>query len=70
MRRWPSIRSERARWTRVASCSAGVGPSGAYFTSLADPVRAALLGEWRRLLGSPAGAFRLTAHAWYAVGRA
>ena len=50
--------------------AAGVGPSGAYFCSLDEELRAALLAEWERRLGSPSGAFRLTARAWYAVGRA
>jgi hypothetical protein len=50
--------------------AAGVGPSGAYFSSLDETAREAVLDEWRRLLGSPAGALRLTARAWYAVGRA
>ena len=49
--------------------AAGVGPSGAYLASLAEDTRRALLDEWRRRLGSPSGAFRLTARAWYAVGR-
>ena len=48
---------------------AGVGPSGAYLVSLAEDTRRALLDEWRRRLGPPSGAFRLTARAWYAVGR-
>jgi SAM-dependent methyltransferase len=49
---------------------AGVGPSGAYVLSLGPDTRQALLDDWRRRLGSPSGAFRLTARAWYAVGRA
>jgi SAM-dependent methyltransferase len=50
--------------------AAGVGPSGVYFAALDPAGRERLLAEWERRLGSPAGAFRLTARAWYAVGRA
>lgn len=54
-------------WAPLVS---GVGPSGSYGASL-DPERQAALREacFRRL-GSPQGPFRLTARAWYAVGRA
>ena len=47
----------------------GVAPSGAYCAAL-DPERRERLRDavWHRL-GSPAGAFRLAARAWYAVGR-
>ena len=48
----------------------GVGPSGAYFASLPEMLRADLLDQWCRRLGSPPGAFELTARAWYVVGRA
>jgi SAM-dependent methyltransferase len=48
--------------------AAGVGPSGAYFAGLDADRQRALLAEWRRLLGSPFGAFTLSARAWYAVG--
>jgi ubiquinone/menaquinone biosynthesis C-methylase UbiE len=50
------------------SFAAGVGSSGAYCTSLEDSTREALKAELRRRLGSPDGAFRLTARAWYARG--
>jgi SAM-dependent methyltransferase len=50
--------------------AAGVGPSGAYLTALDGRAREDVLAEWRRRLGAPSGAFRLTARAWYAVGRA
>jgi SAM-dependent methyltransferase len=48
----------------------GVAPSGAYCAAL-DPERREELRDavWRRL-GKPTGSFRLTARAWYAVGRA
>ncbi len=47
----------------------GVGPSGAFATSLADEDRARLREEFHRRLGSPAGPFRLSARAWFAAGR-
>jgi SAM-dependent methyltransferase len=47
----------------------GVAPSGAYTVALDPPRRAALRDELRRLLGEPAGAFTLTARAWWAAGR-
>jgi SAM-dependent methyltransferase len=50
--------------------AAGVGPSGAYFVSLPEPAREALLDEWHRRLGSPAAGFELSARAWYVLGRA
>jgi SAM-dependent methyltransferase len=46
----------------------GVGPAGAYATSLDQEVQAAVREEYRRRLGSPEGAFELEARAWYAVG--
>jgi SAM-dependent methyltransferase len=48
--------------------AAGVGPSGAYFAGLDAERQRALRAEWHRLLGSPSGAFTLSARAWYAVG--
>jgi SAM-dependent methyltransferase len=48
----------------------GAGPSGAYTVSLDDAGRAALRDEFFRLIGSPAGAFELTARAWSVTGRA
>jgi SAM-dependent methyltransferase len=53
-----------------APFAAGVGPSGAYLASLSPELRGTLLDEWRRRLGSPSGAFELSARAWYACGRA
>ncbi len=48
----------------------GVGPGGAYCSSL-DPDRRGLLREeCRRRLGDPAGAFTLSATAWAVKGRA
>jgi SAM-dependent methyltransferase len=49
--------------------TAGVGPAGAYTTSLEPAAQEALRDEYRRRLGSPEGPFELTARAWYAVGR-
>jgi ubiquinone/menaquinone biosynthesis C-methylase UbiE len=49
--------------------TAGVGPAGAYTTSLELAAQEALRDEYRRRLGSPEGPFELTARAWYAVGR-
>jgi SAM-dependent methyltransferase len=48
----------------------GVGPSGAYAAALAASRQARLRDEFRRLLGTPAGAFTLAARAWYVCGRA
>jgi SAM-dependent methyltransferase len=48
----------------------GVAPSGAYCAALEPDRQAALREEVRRRLGEPSGPFRLTARAWYAVGRA
>jgi SAM-dependent methyltransferase len=47
----------------------GVGPSGAYTTSLDDAGRATLRDEFFRRLGSPTEPFVLTARAWAVVGR-
>ena len=47
----------------------GVGPAGAYCTALDPDRQAALREELRRRLDPPAGAFALTARAWYATGR-
>lgn len=49
--------------------AAGVAPSGAYAASLDEDRRRDLRDEYRRRLGSPDGPFRLSARAWYAVGR-
>ena len=48
----------------------GVGPAGGYATSLDDERQAALRSEYRRRLAVPDGPFRLSARAWFAVGRA
>lgn len=48
----------------------GVGPAGAYATSLAEDRQEALKARYRRHLGVTDGSFRLSARAWYAVGRA
>lgn len=50
------------------SFAAGVGTSGAYCTSLDEPAREALKTDFHCRLGSPQGAFGLTARAWYARG--
>jgi SAM-dependent methyltransferase len=47
----------------------GVGPAGAYASSLPDDRRAALADELRGRLGAGAEPFSLTARAWLAVGR-
>jgi SAM-dependent methyltransferase len=47
----------------------GVGPAGAYAASLDEEAQAALRDEFARRLGSPEGAFTLSARAWCAVGR-
>jgi SAM-dependent methyltransferase len=49
---------------------AGVGPAGGYAASLDQDGQEALKAEYRRLLAVPDGAFRLSARAWYAVGKA
>ena len=48
----------------------GVGPSGAYATSLPSERRMALKAELRRRLGVGDEPFRLSARAWIATGRA
>jgi SAM-dependent methyltransferase len=48
----------------------GVGPAGAYVAALDEERRAALREELRRALGSPEGAFTLSARAWCVTGRA
>jgi SAM-dependent methyltransferase len=50
--------------------TAGVGPGGAYTSSLDPDRRAALREECRRRLGYPDGAFTLSAKAWAVKGRA
>jgi ubiquinone/menaquinone biosynthesis C-methylase UbiE len=47
----------------------GVGPAGAYAASLDADAQAELRDEFARRLGSPQGAFTLSARAWCAVGR-
>jgi hypothetical protein len=47
----------------------GVGPAGAYTSSLDPDHRAALREECRRRLGDPDGAFTLSATAWAVKGR-
>jgi SAM-dependent methyltransferase len=48
----------------------GVGPAGAYTSSLDPDRRAALREECRRRLGNPDAAFTLSATAWAVKGRA
>ena len=48
----------------------GVGPAGAYAASLAPDRREALKANYRRRLPASDGALRLSARAWYAVGKA
>jgi SAM-dependent methyltransferase len=50
--------------------TAGVGPAGSYAAGLDPERQAALKAEYRRRLDVPDGPFRLSARAWYAVGRA
>jgi SAM-dependent methyltransferase len=52
-----------------APFTAGVGPAGAYAASLEPEAQQGLRDEYYRRLGSPQGAFDLTARAWYAVGK-
>ena len=52
-----------------APFTSGVGPAGAYCASLSEDEQAALRDSYRRRLGSPQGAFELTARAWIARGR-
>jgi SAM-dependent methyltransferase len=52
-----------------APFTAGVGPPGAYASSLEPGAQAALREEYFRRVGSPEGPFELTARAWYAVGK-
>jgi len=47
---------------------AGIGPAGAYTASLEPDGQAALRDEFARRLGTPDGAFTLSARAWCAVG--
>jgi hypothetical protein len=48
--------------------AAGVGHSGACFTSLHRVAQDALTSDVHRRLGSPPGRFTLTAYAWWARG--
>ncbi|MGH3040557.1 MAG: class I SAM-dependent methyltransferase [Gaiellaceae bacterium] len=48
----------------------GVGPAGRYAASLDSERQEALKSEYRRRLAVSDGAFRLSARAWFAVGRA
>ena len=47
----------------------GVGPAGAYAASLDEEAQSRVRDEFARRLGSPEGAFTLSARAWCAVGR-
>jgi SAM-dependent methyltransferase len=47
----------------------GVGPAGAYASSLPVEHRAALRADFRRRLDAGEGPFRLTARAWIVAGR-
>ena len=49
---------------------AGVGPGGAYVAALAADAQLELREEYRRRLGSPSGAFTLSARAWFVRGTA
>jgi SAM-dependent methyltransferase len=49
---------------------AGVGPAGAYVAALAPDAQGALREAYRRRLGSPRGAFTLSARAWFVRGTA
>jgi SAM-dependent methyltransferase len=53
-------------WTPFTT---GIGPAGAYASSLSDTDREVLRASYRKRLGSPEGAFELTARAWMACGR-
>jgi SAM-dependent methyltransferase len=48
---------------------AGIGPAGAYCKALGGQAQAALHEECWRGLGSPMGAFYLSARAWFVIGR-
>jgi SAM-dependent methyltransferase len=48
----------------------GIGPAGAFCAALEPDRQEALRVAYARRLGDPAGAFSLSARAWYAVGRA
>jgi SAM-dependent methyltransferase len=48
----------------------GVGPAGAYAAALAPELQGRLKADYRRRLAVPDAGFRLTARAWYAVGKA
>jgi SAM-dependent methyltransferase len=52
-------------WTPFTT---GIGPAGAYVSSLSEAGREALSEAYRDRLGSPEGAFELTARAWLARG--
>jgi len=47
----------------------GVGPAGAYCTSLSETEQTALKVAYHDRLGAPRGAFELTARAWFVRGR-
>lgn len=53
-----------------APFTTGVGPAGAYCGSLSEPEREAVRAAYHRGLGSPEGAFELSARAWVVLGRA
>ena len=48
----------------------GIGPAGAFCAALEPERQEGLRVAYARRLGDPAGAFSLSARAWYAVGRA
>jgi SAM-dependent methyltransferase len=50
--------------------AAGVGQSGALFSSLDRDRQAKVTAAAHRRLGAPEGPFTLTAHAWYVLGTA
>jgi SAM-dependent methyltransferase len=54
----------------ISPLASGVGPAGAYYTSLGERGRHDLEAEMRRRLGVDADPFELSARAWYAVGTA
>ena len=52
-----------------APFTTGVGPAGAYASSLSKADQEALRKAYRKRLGSPEGAFELTARAWIVWGQ-
>jgi SAM-dependent methyltransferase len=49
--------------------TAGIGPAGSYCASLPAEAQVELRETYRRRLGSPRGAFELSARAWFVIGR-